>query len=100
MSKFSKGPWDPTPGQIPPESIWSDDGKRICRLSNRYDDGAEDHETIMANARLIADAPRLLEQIRWMVEAYTQWHTNDDPVSREDFSMSLRAARQWLRDHD
>ena len=61
MAKFSEAPWSPTPGQIPPESIWSADGQtRICRLSDRYDDGAKDDETLLANARLIAAAPELL----------------------------------------
>jgi hypothetical protein len=54
----------------------------------------------IADAKLIADAPHLLEQIRWMVEAYSRWQTDDDPVSRDDWAMSLRAARQWLADHE
>lgn len=94
MTQHTPGPWEPTLGQVPPESVWNQHGfARICRLSDRYDSGPLSNSTITANARLIAAAPDLLAALEALAEFIPDIALhNTQAMMRRDTAINLTMA--------
>ena len=60
-AKHTPGPWETPAGQIVADTVWARDGQlEICALYGNGRDG----ETVDADARLIAAAPKMLADLR------------------------------------
>lgn len=99
--KHTKAPWTAGPTQHHEDQAFANisaDGigiatARTCSMRPSV-------EEMEANAKLIAASSLLLEQLKWMIEAHDACNRAGDresrQVNRDDWAMSLRAARQWI----
>ena len=71
MIEFTPGPWKRAGGHI------STERGTIAQVPSVRDEGVFDW---LANARLIAAAPDLLEAAKALHDAFEYWENQDDPV--------------------
>jgi hypothetical protein len=89
MSSFTPGPWNIFKG------IWEleieADGIAICDLCQRGDEEQE-----LANARLIAAAPDLLEALEFMLSVFNETYPDvaDDEEDREAWAKARAAIKK------
>lgn len=68
MSKHTPGPWHVVPLTL--GSVEAENGTAVCQaFMTKQPRKAEDHEERLANARLIAAAPELLEALKDYLQA-------------------------------